>query len=301
MAITWIDMPGSELASRDDAIDFEVTGGNDSAPAPAIWKKVYEVDFTALPAQPSCPPGSYVVDGKTWWVKGQHVVGGHSASAELSPGNGLRINSDFHMCYPHSIYGGVNPYLRWFMPLAQLAGFNEAAPLVLMARMKNALANNCVAFAGFIDSPDDTTGPTTGAKADHITQAGLANNAAGYAGSSVSFGRRADSGNTASPGGASMYAVMDPPNAATPNAFVTIYRASRSAALCAASRWTGSFPSPDAIEIPDNLSGHQSYAFRHGAAAPANLGITFVAQDQSALVDQPYDLMQMCIWQPGSP
>lgn len=62
-------MDGNERKPLKNKIRaFQSTGG--TIITPAGYNTLYDVDFTTLPADDFTAAGSYTIDGKTWWVKG---------------------------------------------------------------------------------------------------------------------------------------------------------------------------------------------------------------------------------------
>lgn len=89
------------------------------------WGTIYAPDLAAETTR-VCAPGSHTIGGVTWWVKG--VASGQSAGA--TNGTGLYIQSNFGVDNSDQ----ANPSLRWFLPLANVPGFNPNAPVAVWAR-----------------------------------------------------------------------------------------------------------------------------------------------------------------------
>lgn len=265
------------------------------------WGKLYEVDFTALPSFDAPVPGPYILDGHEWWLKGLNVATpGGDAHASLVAGSGLRITSNFHISYPHSSNGGYAPYLRWFMPLAQL-GARVDVPMVLQFRLRN---TNTIksALAGFMDSPNNTEGPYAGPSIDHFSGAGTSTQGTDGAISLVQFGKSQAGLTTGAPVAADI-GWWEADGGAPPtqeNILLSVFRLSASFTYCVASRWTGSFPAPDTLDVPDTSDGDHGFAYRPGTPQPSNLGVYFSPQAQSAGSVDTCDMLNLCIWQVGA-
>jgi hypothetical protein len=96
-----------------------------SGPAVATWQPVYSVNFAALPPATFATTGAHEIGDATWWLKGG-FTGGHTTALD---GTGLRIRS------PFGSEGSDTATLRWFLPLANVEGFDPAAPLAIWARV----------------------------------------------------------------------------------------------------------------------------------------------------------------------
>lgn len=131
------------------------------------WGLIYDVDFTALPPVASFAPGSYVLGGKQWWLKG-------TTSGQLGPlssslgAAGLTLTSTFT-----SEGTGSNPKLRWFARVKSLTNsYNPLAPLALWARMSATTSDTFSnAICGFCNGAESSAALDA---AELLTRTGVA-------------------------------------------------------------------------------------------------------------------------------
>jgi hypothetical protein len=97
------------------------------------WGLLYEVDLTAQPNQAMTGSQSYVIDGKTWWVKGalaasQTVGLGTVVTTAGLPRTGLGTRNGASS--GQSFVGAATlGFSVFYLPFAQLTGFNPEAPI----------------------------------------------------------------------------------------------------------------------------------------------------------------------------
>jgi hypothetical protein len=115
---------------------------------------IYQVDLTALASQSTPAVGSYTVDGLTWWLKGQFtgLPFGTVNNAALISGNGLRLSGDYGTLAPGAV---DDPFLRWWLPLANIPNCNPAAPIIVRARMVCSNPSDSGGFIGLISTTSD--------------------------------------------------------------------------------------------------------------------------------------------------
>lgn len=118
------------------------------------WGVLYRVDFRTLPAASFPTPGNYTIDGLTWWLKaGSNNFGNDPGTVEIDA-RGLKIG----YAAAASEFGTVNPVRRMLLPLANVPGYNPAAPVVFYTRTDGDLGGLCV--CGVMDCAVDATIPT---------------------------------------------------------------------------------------------------------------------------------------------
>jgi hypothetical protein len=93
---------------------------------------IYEVDFTSLPDQSLTAPGSYTIDGLTWWAKvaltGQPF--GQAQENKVVAGSGLMLRSTQSQGTRTGTNGDL-AYRHLFLPFANVPGYNAEAPLLM--------------------------------------------------------------------------------------------------------------------------------------------------------------------------
>jgi hypothetical protein len=121
----------------------------------AAYNVLYDVDFRTLPNQPLVAPGSYVIDGKTWWMKG--ALGNAPAATEIVNGQGFHFAWPFNGTFPSPDYGGWRSFSftpcprTMLLPLAQLPGFNPKSPIAILTRMTSVNNLNEEFWVGVMD------------------------------------------------------------------------------------------------------------------------------------------------------
>lgn len=119
---------------------------------------LYAPDLSDEPTR-TLAPGSHTIGGVTWWVKG--IASGQTAGA--LHGTGLSIQSDFGVDNSDS----ANSNLRFFLPLANVPGFNPNAPVAIWARATGA---SWYWHVGFMSAAASGSSITT---AERNTRAGV--------------------------------------------------------------------------------------------------------------------------------
>lgn len=115
------------------AFELLVEPGPEPTVAPTAgqgWSSIYAVDMTAQASQTMTTAGSYTIDGKTWWSKGSLAFNGTGGVQQnaLINGSGLAAAS----C-AFGATGSFTHQCLW-MPFAQLADYNPAAPVAVVVR-----------------------------------------------------------------------------------------------------------------------------------------------------------------------
>jgi hypothetical protein len=118
-----------------DGAKLRWSSGANQWTADSVWREVYHVDFTALPAQSIMASGHYTIDGKNWYAKGEKSPA-HASTATV-PGTGLQFVVSGALGYLPSINlpgGGFNTQLL-YMPFAQLEQFVFGSPVAVVFRL----------------------------------------------------------------------------------------------------------------------------------------------------------------------
>jgi hypothetical protein len=148
------------------------------------WKILYEVDFTLLANQSMAGPGSYVIDGKTWWVKGalaasQSVGLGtvFTTTGLVRPGIGSRNGALSGQSFDGS---ATLAFATFFMPFAQLAGFNPVAPIFVETLTEGWLvdSNGVKVVIGIVEAESDGAAYAAASRSSEVF-AGYRGNSAG--------------------------------------------------------------------------------------------------------------------------
>jgi hypothetical protein len=122
------------------------------------WGAIYELNFTTLPSQTfGATNGAYLIDGLTWYAKGllTGYSGGGQITSDLVNGTGLKFTS---MNVGSTPYNATNTFAQrhFFLPLANVPGFNPNAPYILRFRSVTLTANNGVGvITGLTSSTND--------------------------------------------------------------------------------------------------------------------------------------------------
>jgi hypothetical protein len=115
-----------------DSTVYVDEAGGDSGVQP--WGVLYEVDFRVQPAASFNGAGSYTIDGLTWWQKERAGIA--PAYTFTLSSNGLFVGG------PNAtgtVEGSVNQYgRRMILPLANIPGYNPAAPVCFFVRTLSA-------------------------------------------------------------------------------------------------------------------------------------------------------------------
>lgn len=94
---------------------------------PATWQRLYAVDFTTQPVQAISGPGTYIIDGKTWFLKESDV-----STAQMAPyldgGIGWAVSPSYSGTVGNFGGGHVNQP-HWFFPLSQVPGYTQTMPV----------------------------------------------------------------------------------------------------------------------------------------------------------------------------
>lgn len=107
------------------------------------WGALYHVDFRTLPAQAMSAPGSYTIDGLTWWLK---PGGASSGQMTFTVGaRGLHVGST-----PGNDASQAYFLRRLILPLANIPGFNPRLPVCFYVRTDRD-APGAAAMCGVID------------------------------------------------------------------------------------------------------------------------------------------------------
>jgi hypothetical protein len=154
----------------DDTFSLVRTGGWPSTPSvhveeqpepvvpDLVWGALYSADYAALPATSFATAQAYTIGGLDWWLKGTFTQSGGVIQSSDLDGTGLRIRTNFSS---EGTPAATN--LRWFLPLANIPGYNPALPLAVWARLTStSSATNANAILGFCSaaaSSDSLTSP----------------------------------------------------------------------------------------------------------------------------------------------
>jgi hypothetical protein len=252
--------------------------------ASADWEMLYSVDLTALATTGQMTPGQHIIDGKTWWLKGAL---GTATDVRVINGTGLNITTSFGISYVGAGAGSPSTALRWFMPLAQIPGFNPNLPFAVQFRVDtSASSGNRASLGGLLDCTDDAVGPVTGTREDfHVDVGG---NTAGASSDFTAFGLRTDipsavpSNVTFSNGGASLSTSL-----------YTAIQFARTTQAVSKSNWTNGFVSPHLLNM-SNLTA--ASRLRSGVSAPVNPGFHFLPYNQVGS-SFTHVLKNLAIWQ----
>jgi hypothetical protein len=125
------------------------------------WSVLYHVDFSVLGAASFPETGAHTIDGLTWYLKGAFIQGGGVVQSSGIDATGLFIRSNF------GSEGSENSNLRWVLPLAQIPGYNAAAPLALWGRLSSgaALGHQSNSILGLVSAATGPADMTTGERA----------------------------------------------------------------------------------------------------------------------------------------
>lgn len=128
--------PYSSSTRQDGTFTLRRSGGWPSWPTAHVqeaatafvgpWGELYHVDFRTLPPATFSAPGSYTIDGLEWWVKSS----GHPA---VNSNLGIDARGLFLGNVGGSIPGSFYPRSA-VLPLANVPGYNPAAPVVFSFR-----------------------------------------------------------------------------------------------------------------------------------------------------------------------
>lgn len=130
---------------------------------------IYEVDFRTLSNQTIGAAGSYTIDGKVWWAKGSLVTPVPMSSAVVN-GSGLRLSTTGATALAMAA-GAVDYAARMLvLPLANLAEFNSAAPLLVRAKFSSASVS-AIGWIGLIDTTSDAANYLAAKRANEILTA----------------------------------------------------------------------------------------------------------------------------------
>lgn len=137
----------------------------EATPAPAPdpggqpWGAIYELDFSAQSSQVMAAPGSYTIDGLTWWRKNALKSGN---VIQIVNGSGLQISD------PSGMLGGVDAP-RLCLPIANVPGFNAAAPYQVWAHWTGDSAGGREFTVGLVDAPADASDITAAHNASFVS------------------------------------------------------------------------------------------------------------------------------------
>jgi len=261
---------------------------------------IYAVDFTQLPSSPLYTGAgrSAVIDGKTWWLKGEALGMPYSRvqTSQLLNGVGLRISvvdsSSWCGVLPPQY---VNPAAQldkaWFLPFSAIAAYNPLAPVTVQFRFRHGrYSTDEGIMCGIVKSTPDAVGII----AAHAPYASLL-------GSSAQGNVFATRGTTvaagAYPGGGPGLGPIPPDQKSH-----TVSRVQARLSLFTLNTWAGNFPDPYSESSRYALAGLESYIHLMSESETPDpltgLGFLYSVEQSGMSGTQDYDLLSMRILQP---
>lgn len=113
------------------------------------WGVIYQADLSTVPPQTFTTLRDYTFAGATWWLKGRFSYSGGYVFSTKTDGTGLIITGNGGMA------NNVWP-LRWWLPLAQFAGYNPDAPVLILGRITCGSSTSVYPALGAVESTQET-------------------------------------------------------------------------------------------------------------------------------------------------
>ncbi len=175
VSVSYGDGRPEELAYRDgafvypfrgstrvgDTFSLRRTGGWPAHPtvhveealigAIATWGVLYHVDFRTLPPATFSSPGSFTIDGLTWWLREKNGESSPTHTPAITAA-GLAIGGPMNVAEAFSSFRGR----RMQLPLANVPGYDPSAPVVIYSRTSST-NDGAFAVVSIVDSAPAAT------------------------------------------------------------------------------------------------------------------------------------------------
>lgn len=294
--------PYLESTRVGDTFSLRRTGGWPSDPTVHVeeaapggvppWRTLYHVDFRTLPSASFSAAGECIIDGLSWWQKpgyptanGPVTIGargmlmGTSGTGEFSPSFAAR---------------------RMVLPLANIPGYNPAAPVVIYTRT-DASADGAVCVVGVMDCAANASAPTS---AEYERRQGVSR----------------DPSAPPTTGGAKNHYIWNHKSVANGTSPLlansltevqggrVIVPVDRRSVIFSAFDWSGTAPTPTSgtFDCIDNGNSMNLLMLGYSSLAAANLlrdmnNLSFyAAYNNSVGPDRSAWLCELMVWQPGA-
>lgn len=130
---------------------------------------LYAVDFRTLPSQTIGAAGAYVIDGKTWWVKGQLTDGSTTLTSNLVNGSGIHFDVTSGLGTTPIGSGSALAWRHFFLPLSSINGWSSTLSYMVRGRFnKIGARSNSRPLLGVTSTTSDAVALTAVQRANEI-------------------------------------------------------------------------------------------------------------------------------------